>query len=135
MQNLVFDSFALIAIFRNEAGCHQVKEYLSWILNHQASGFISSMQIGEIYYMIKRKNGIRYAEIALNAILEMPLEVNVPDLQTCISAALIKSSYNISYADAFAAVLTIDKKATLITGDPEFKNLIKEPGFKVHFLQ
>jgi predicted nucleic acid-binding protein len=49
-------------------------------------------------------------------------------------AAQIKSSYILSYADAFAAALTIKKKATLITGDKEFKNLSRERGFKVHFI-
>jgi hypothetical protein len=39
-----------------------------------------------------------------------------------------------SYADAYAAALTIQKKGTLITGDPEFKFLQKEKDFKVHFV-
>jgi hypothetical protein len=33
-----------------------------------------------------------------------------------------------------AATLTIQKKGTLITGDPEFNNLKKEKDFKVHFI-
>jgi hypothetical protein len=39
-----------------------------------------------------------------------------------------------SYADAFAAALTQKKKATLITGDKEFRTMEGEPNFKVKFL-
>lgn len=37
-----------------------------------------------------------------------------------MSAAHLKAHYPISYADAFAAVLAQELKATLVTGDPEF---------------
>ena len=39
-----------------------------------------------------------------------------------------------SYADSFAAALTISKRGTLITGDKEFKHLIGETHFKVEFI-
>jgi ribonuclease VapC len=40
-------------------------------------------------------------------------------------AAYIKAQYPISYADAFAAALTEQEKATLITWDPDFKRIEK----------
>lgn len=49
-------------------------------------------------------------------------------------AANIKALYNLSYADAFAAALAINKKATLTTGDDEFDELKKETNFKVKYL-
>ncbi len=39
-----------------------------------------------------------------------------------------------SYAEAFAAALTIEKKAVLITGDKEFDNLKSESNFTVEYV-
>ncbi|MEW5989188.1 MAG: PIN domain-containing protein [Chloroflexota bacterium] len=36
----------------------------------------------------------------------------------------MKAAYPLSYADAFAAALAQELKATLVTGDPEFRPLI-----------
>jgi ribonuclease VapC len=49
------------------------------------------------------------------------------------SAAHFKARYPISYADAFSAVLAKTRKASLLTGDPEFKAL--EPEIDIHWLQ
>ena len=57
-----------------------------------------------------------------------------PKLKVKDFAAKIKAKYSISFADAFAAVFTIRKKATLITGDKEFDLLLNEANFKVKYL-
>jgi len=49
------------------------------------------------------------------------------------AAAQLKASHKLSLADAFAAALAKEKKAELVTGDPEFKPLEKE--VKVHWLK
>ena len=38
-------------------------------------------------------------------------------------AAHIKAGHAISYADAFAVALAQDRGATILTGDPEFKEV------------
>jgi hypothetical protein len=48
------------------------------------------------------------------------------DLRLARQAAVFKASYRLSLADAFAAALAKEKKAELVTGDPEFKALEKE---------
>lgn len=132
-KRIVFDSFALIALFRQESGYEIVRDLLVKIANDESEGYISAINVVEIYYMIARKSNIKNSGIALDAIRQMPLEIIEPDLKFCIEAALIKSKYSLSYADAFAAALTISKKATLITGDKEFVTLENEPGFKVKY--
>ena len=42
--------------------------------------------------------------------------------------------YKLSHPDAFAADLTISKKAILITSDMAFSNLKKEKNFDVQFI-
>jgi hypothetical protein len=46
----------------------------------------------------------------------------------------IKAHYHISYADAFAAVVTLDSHAILVTGDPEFKILGKDNLLEIEWL-
>ena len=38
-------------------------------------------------------------------------------------AVRIKAEHPLSYADAFAASLALDREATLLTADPEFESL------------
>ena len=134
MKNMVFDSYALIAFFRQEPGYELVRELLVKIAADEAEGYITTINIGEVYYMICRKSNQKNAEIALDALLKFPLQIIEADLKLSLEAARLKAKYTLSYADAFAAALTIQKKATLITGDDEFESLKNEAGFKVKYL-
>ena len=48
-------------------------------------------------------------------------------------AADFKARFKMSLADAFAAALAKEKKAELVTGDPEFRPLHQE--IKIHWLK
>lgn len=134
MKRVVFDSYALIALFREEPGYELVRDLLVKMANDESEGYINAINLGEVYYMISRKSNVKNAEAAIAAIKQMPINIVEPDLKMCLDAAAIKAKYSLSYADAFAAVLTINRKAILITGDDEFENLIKEVGFKVKYI-
>jgi len=134
MKKIVFDSYALIALFRQEPGHEFVRDLLVKMANDESEGHITAINVGEIYYMISRKSSTKNAEIAITAIKQMPIHIVEPDLQMCLEAAAIKAKHSLSYADAFAAALTINKKAILITGDDEFESLVGETGFKVRYI-
>lgn len=134
MRRIVFDSYAILALFRGEKGKDEISELLTEISAGEKEGFISVLNIGEVYYISHRKDGKAKAEEALHALLHFPLEIAEADLQITLEAARLKAQYSLSYADAFAAALTIKKKATLITGDKEFKHLEGETNFKVKFI-
>lgn len=133
-KNIVFDSFALIAHFRKEKGHEVVSEMLTDISVGEKIGYITLINLGEIYYITHRRNGEKNAEEAMHRIKSMPIEIVGIDEEMTMNAAKIKATYKLSYADAFAAALTISQKATLITGDKEFKTLEKEKWFKVEFI-
>jgi predicted nucleic acid-binding protein len=134
MKRIVFDSFALIAFFRHEQGHEFVKDLLVKMANDEIEGYITTINIGEIYYMICRKSNVKMADIAMEALKQFPLHIIEADLKLTMEAAAIKAKYSLSYADAFAAALTINKKAILITGDAEFESLKGETNFKVKYL-
>ena len=84
--------------------------------------------------MINRKSNSKNADAAVAAVKQMPLEIIDADLKLCIEAAGIKAKHSLSYANAFAAAVSINRKAVLITGDDEFENLNSLTGFKVKYL-
>jgi ribonuclease VapC len=134
MKKLVFDSYALIAFFKQEPGYEFVRELLVKIANDESEGYITTVNVGELYYMTARKSSQKNAEIVLDALLKFPLHIVDADLSLSLAAAKLKAKYSLSYADAFAAALTITRKATLITGDEEFRSLDGETNFKVKYL-
>ncbi len=134
MKKIVFDSYALIALFRQEEGHELVRDLLVKMANDESEGYITAVNVGEIYYMISRKSNTKNAETAIAAVRQMPIHIVDADLKLCMEAAAIKAKYSLSYADAFAAALAINKKAVLITGDKEFEALIGEVNFKVKYM-
>ncbi len=134
MKKIVFDSYALIALFRQEEGHELVRDLLVKMANDESEGYITAVNVGEIYYMISRKSNTKNAETAIAAVRQMPIHIIDADLKLCMEAAAIKAKYSLSYADAFAAALAINKKAVLITGDKEFEALIGEVNFKVKYM-
>ena len=134
MKRIVFDSYALIALFRQETGYELVRNLLVKMANDESEGFITAINVGEVYYMISRKSNTKNAESAIAAIKQMPIKIIEPDLKMCLDAASIKAKHKFSYADAFAAALTISKKAVLLTGDNEFECLKGETGFKLMYI-
>jgi uncharacterized protein len=134
MKKIVFDSYALISFFRKEPTYTTVRDLLVKIANNESEAFISSVNVGEIYYMLARKGNIKIADAAIASLKQFPLNFIDPDFNMCLEATALKAKLSFSYADAFAAALTISKKATLVTGDREFDVLIGERGFKVRYL-
>ena len=68
------------------------------------------------------------AEQKVQEIAALPIDIiGVSDaLALAKQAAIFKATHKMSYADCFAAALTKEKNAELITGDPEFKAVEKE---------
>ena len=134
MTHYVLDSYAMLAFFRNEEGGDKVKQLLNDAVADKHELHMTTINAGEVYYMAYRKDGADKAALVWKALLQFPIEITEVDMAFTFKAAHLKARYELSYADAFAAVLAISKKATLITGDDVFENLIGETGFKVKYL-
>jgi predicted nucleic acid-binding protein len=124
----VLDSWALVAFFEDEPAANSVEELLFQAAQGKHKLYLSVVNWGEIYYSTMRKVSQAEAEIRALEISSLPIEiVSVgDDLKLARQASIFKAAYRISYADAFAAALAKEKKAELVTGDPEFKLLEKE---------
>jgi ribonuclease VapC len=128
MTAAVFDSWALLAFFEDEPAADAVEEIIHSATLRRRPMLLSVINWGEIYYSTLRATSAAVAEARMREIASLTIEVVGigDDLQMTRQAAVYKARYRISYADAFAAALARDRKAELITGDPEFRQLAKE---------
>jgi predicted nucleic acid-binding protein len=123
MKKYVLDSYALVAFFENEAGAQRVEEIIKEMLVGKAKGYLCIVNWGEIYYITLREQGDVQAGAVIRQIGKFPLLLMDVDRHLTYQAAKLKGKYPLAYADCFAAALAMKLKATLVTGDPEFRKL------------
>ncbi len=126
MKRYVLDSFAMIAFFEDESCADNVAEILSQIIAKRAKGFMSVINWGEMYYNTLRESGVGEAERVLEQFNKFPIQLVDADKVQTLLAAKFKATHRIANADCFAAALSKQLKATVVTGDPEFEKLSDE---------
>jgi ribonuclease VapC len=126
MPGKVLDSFALIAYLRDEQGGEAVEKLLIAAGEKDAPVHMSDVNYAEVKYSILKKDGTAAWKAAVEVIDGLPIEFHSTSRAMAGSAADFKARHKLSLADAFAAALAKEKKADLVTGDPEFRALEKE---------
>lgn len=120
-QNIVLDAWAIVALLQGEEpAASRVKQLLQ---QPDPTIYLSAINLGEVYYIIARKQGLPAANKHIQVIEQLPVSIIYPDRQRVITAAGLKAQHKLSYADAFAAGTAVEFNATLLTGDPELINL------------
>ena len=84
------------------------------------------MNYAEVKYSIVRKDGAEAWEEAAKILQGLPIEFHPASRELADLAAGYKARFKLSLAEAFAAALAKEKKAELITSDPDYKVLEKE---------
>jgi predicted nucleic acid-binding protein len=129
----VLDSFALIAYFRDEPGAATMEDLLISAAKKDAPLLMSDVNYAEVKYSVIKKDGVEAWREAAKVLQGLPIEFHSTSRALADIAADFKARFKLSLADAFAAALAKERKAELITGDPEFKALEKE--IKIHWLK
>ena len=119
----VLDSFAVLAYLQAELAALKVSGLLKQAGNGDAVVFLSLINLGEILYITERKLGRDISREILQDVFTLPVQVAEATLDRVLSAAHVKASHPISYADAFTVALAQEMSATIVTGDPEFKRV------------
>jgi ribonuclease VapC len=124
----VLDSWALLAFYKDEPAGDAVEKLIDDASQTKTPLLLSVVNWAEMYYSIERAGGRRVAEEATADLATLPIDIvgAGDDLRLARVAAQFKAVHKLSLADAFAAALAKDRKAELVTGDPEFKPLEKE---------
>jgi ribonuclease VapC len=84
---------------------------------------ISAINVGEVYYFLRKNHSSSLAESWRESSATLPVTIEVPTVQDIWNAASLKGQFPISYADAFAAALAQKYHCPLITGDREFRSI------------
>ena len=131
----VLDSWALLAFYKGEPAGAAVEKLIEAAAESERPLLLSAVNWAEVYYTMERAGGRQVAEDMAAQLATLPIEVVGvgDDLKLARLAAQFKASHKMSLADAFAAALAKEKKAELVTGDPEFKGLEKE--IKIQWLK
>jgi ribonuclease VapC len=133
VDQVALDSHALLKLLRDEPGAEMVSQLLEKATQRDQAVHMTEVNYAEVQYIVRRKDGdAAWANIA-NELKAAPIEFHPATRRLADLAAEFKARHKISLADAFAAALAKERKAELVTGDPEFKALEKE--IKIHWLK
>ena len=129
----VLDSHALLALLRDEPGAEAVATILEKAGQRDQPVHMTEVNYAEVQYSIRRKDGDAAWQTVAGDLVAAPIHFHPADRRLADLAADFKARFKMSLADAFAAALAKEKKAELVTGDPEFKVLAKE--IAIHWLK
>jgi len=119
--SFIFDSHALLKFFQKEKGYERVFHLLEEIRKTGATKYINAIHLGEIIYSTKKEFGDQKKLEVLANIERLNFTILPLPNSLIFQAAEYRAQYALSYADCFALASALEHKATLVTGDPEFK--------------
>jgi ribonuclease VapC len=120
---LVFDSWAVLAYLEGEPAAEKVADHIADAHDEGIPLFISVINAGEVWYIIAREASVNDADRSIVQLRQLGIEFVDANWSLAHEAGGFKSKYKMSFADCFAAALAKEKKALLLTGDPEFKQV------------
>ena len=123
---IVFDSWAIIAYLEGEPAAQKVADHIADAHDDDIPLFISMVNAGEVWYIIARETSINEADRSILQLRQLGIEFVDANWTLAHDAGSYKSKHKMSFADCFAAALAKQKRAVLLTGDAEFKQVEKE---------
>jgi predicted nucleic acid-binding protein len=127
VKTYVFDASALFIFLEKKTGAAKIGELLRDAMRNRAEILMSSVNCGEVYGKILREYGPDRAAATMSAIYPLPIHMVDATQERSFRAAEIKAKYKLFYVDSFAAALTIENKATLVTSDSDFRKISSFP--------
>lgn len=124
-RRILFDAHAILKWTQKERGYRKVKSLMEACRDKSVTGYMSQINVGEVYYRTIRAVGMEGAKSFLENFLRLPISIVLPDSDLIWKASEIKAEYPISYADCFAVVTALRHQAVILTGDPEFRKVAK----------
>lgn len=123
---VVLDSWAVLAYLEDESSGPAVADLIA---ESQVSGYplyLSVVNAGEVWYILAREVSEAEAENAIANLQQLGIQFVEVTWPVARLAATFKVKGKMSYADCFAAALAKEKKAELLTGDNEFRQVEDE---------
>ncbi len=104
-----------------EPGFENVKSFFAAALRTGTKLIMTSVNFGEVYYIMLRESGQQKAREVEKVIVSLPLDIVEVDAGLAKVAGVFKATKKMSYADCFAAALAKVRGGEVVTGDKEFR--------------
>jgi len=115
-----------MAYFEDEPAAEKVADIIAEAHDEETPLFMSVVNAGEVWYILARRTSESEANRGVHELRQLGIEFIEADWNLAHQAAGFKSKHKMSFADCFAAALAKDKKAHLVTGDKEFRQVEQE---------
>ncbi len=120
MKRIVLDASAVMTFFEDRPGAAKVEEIIARAAEGKVELLMSVVNWGEVYYSVWRAKGPGIARKIVAEIAQLPIELVSAGYELTKLAAELHAQHKLPYADCFAAALTADRKASLVTSDRDF---------------
>ena len=128
----VLDSWAVLSHFHGEPAAEAVETIIGDAHEYDIPLFMSVVNAAEVWYITARRRSEADADKGIQLLREFGIHFVDAHWELAQEAARFKAKNRMSFADCFAAALAKHRKATLVTGDPEFKQVEQE--IAIHWL-
>ena len=122
----ILDASALVAYLWKQSGYEKVQDFLTKATGGEKRLLMTTVNLGEVYYLLLRDHGSEDADKILKVIETLPIDFVEVDMRLAKQAAAYKAAKKIPYVDCFVAALAKLHKGEIVTGDKEFKALESE---------
>lgn len=122
----ILDASALMTYLEKEPGHEKVQDFLGKTVENDKNLLMTTVNFGEVYYLIVREKGTQEAEKILQLLQTLPIDIVPVDWELAKQAAVYKATKRLPYLDSFAAALAKLRKGELVTTDKDFKAVEKE---------
>ena len=124
MKTRVLDTWPILEWMNSrQPATDAVEKLFDESLAGAARVFMSAINVGEVYYFLRKTHSERIAESWRELSATLPATIEVPTMEEIWDAALLKGQHPIAYADAFAAAMAQKYRCPLLTGDPDFRSV------------
>ena len=120
---IVLDSWAVMAYLEDETTGEKVAEIIADAHEEKIPLLMTVVNAGEVWYILAREVSVAEADASVRQLRQLGIEFINADWDLAREAGGFKAKHKMSFADCFAAALAKQRKAHLVTGDQEFKQV------------
>jgi uncharacterized protein len=122
-KTIVLDSWAIMSYLQGERSAERVADIIADAHEDNVPLLMSAVNAGEVWYIIARRASEADADNSIRELKQLGIKLVDADWDLAHEAGRFKAKHKMSFADCFAAALAKQRKAHLITGDQEFKQV------------
>ena len=120
---VLIDAWAVMAYLEDEPAAEKVADIIADAHENGTPLLMTVINLGEVWYIVAREASEAEADRCAKELRQLGIEIVDAEWTLTNQAARYKSKYKMSFADCFAAALARQRKAHLVTGDREFKQV------------